>query len=146
MNHFMLPKASTGNTQGASYGVNSMKLLIDGCISHGAQKCDLEAKVFGGGHVLRMRETEDSVPRINIRFTLDYLQNEGIPIVAHDVGGYAAREVYFFTDSGRALIKRMNKTGLRLEDHSIIQNDELLLEFLTTDPAPLLDAHGYRLL
>jgi chemotaxis protein CheD len=88
-----------------------MELLINECMKQGAERRRLEAKVFGGGHVLQTRESDDNVPQSNIRFALTFLDTENIPIVARDLGGYEAREIYFFTDSGRILLKRMSRAG-----------------------------------
>ena len=35
---------------------------------------------------------------------------EGIPVVAEDLGGTAARQVVFHTDSGKALMRRLPAT------------------------------------
>jgi chemotaxis protein CheD len=111
MNHFMLP--SGADCVGcARYGVQAMELLINACMKAGADRRRLEAKVFGGGHVLKIRESDSNVPKSNIRFALEFLATEQIPIVSKDVGGYAAREVYFFTDTGRTLLKRLTPTGI----------------------------------
>jgi chemotaxis receptor (MCP) glutamine deamidase CheD len=111
MNHFMLPASAAGEAVSARYGVHAMELLINDCMRAGADRRGLEAKVFGGGHVLRMRETDGNVPQSNIKFALHFLRTEGIPIVSSDLGGYAAREVYFFTDTGRTMLKRLSATG-----------------------------------
>ncbi|MGI4791604.1 MAG: chemoreceptor glutamine deamidase CheD [Janthinobacterium lividum] len=111
MNHFMLPACSSGDAVSARYGVHAMELLINDCMHAGADRNHLEAKVFGGGHVLRMRETDGNVPQSNIKFALHFLEMENIPIVSRDLGGYAAREIYFFTDSGRTMLKRLLATG-----------------------------------
>ena len=110
MNHFMLPASVEGQQDNARYGVQAMELLINACMKQGADRNRLEAKVFGGGHVLRVRENADNVPRSNIRFALAFLQTEGIPIASRDLGGYVGREIYFFTDTGRTLLKRMQST------------------------------------
>ena len=110
MNHFMLPASAEGEAAGSRYGIQAMELLINACMKRGADRSRLEAKVFGGGHVLRIRESADNVPKSNIRFALEFLQTECIPIISRDVGGYVGREIYFFTDSGRTLLKRMQST------------------------------------
>ena len=110
MNHFMLPASAEGEESSARYGVQAMELLINACMKKGADRSRLEAKVFGGGHVLRMRESADNVPRSNIRFALEFLHTENIPIVSRDLGGYVGREIFFFTDSGKTLLKRMQST------------------------------------
>jgi chemotaxis protein CheD len=57
--------------------------------------------------VLRIRRSEQDIPQSNIRFVRSFLESENIPIVSSDLGGETAREVYFFTDSGRVLLKRL---------------------------------------
>lgn len=108
MNHFMLPDGG-GEEASARYGVHAMELLINSCMNLGADRRRVEAKLFGGGHVLQMRESENNVPRSNIRFALEFLQKETIPIITKDLGGYHAREVLFFTDTGKVLLKKMDR-------------------------------------
>ena len=110
LNHFMLPASSDGEPSSSRYGVQAMELLINACMKQGADRARLEAKVFGGGHVLRIRESADNVPRSNIRFALEFLQIENIPVVSRDVGGYVGREIFFYTDTGKILLKRMQST------------------------------------
>jgi len=112
MNHFMLPEGRENSLICTSYGVHAMELLINQCMQMGADRRNLEAKVFGGGHVLRTRETQDSVPKSNIRFAKSFLLTERIPIISDNVGGYAAREVLFFSDTGKALIRKLAETGI----------------------------------
>lgn len=111
MNHFMLPTGGQDETASARYGVHAMELLINACMRWGADRQRLEAKVFGGAHVLQVRESANSVPQCNIRFALKFLEAEQIPIISRDLGGYAAREVLFFTDTGRTLLRRLQRTG-----------------------------------
>ena len=124
MNHFLLPSGSSGEAVSARYGVHAMELLINECMKQGADRSALEAKVFGGGHVLRVRETDGNVPQSNIRFALGFLETEGIPVVSRDLGGYAAREVYFFTDTGRILLKRLSETGAVADDRAALEREE----------------------
>lgn len=110
MNHFILPD-SLGEDLSARYGVHAMELLINRCMQEGADRRRLEAKVFGGGHVLKTLEHGNSIPRKNILFALSFLQTECIPVVSQDVGGYAARKVAFYTDTGQVFLKRLTETG-----------------------------------
>lgn len=111
MNHFMLPAGNGEEASSARYGVHAMELLINECMQRGADRRLMEAKVFGGGHVLKIRETDGNVPQSNIRFATDFLTLESIPVVSKDIGGYSAREIYFFTDSGKILLKRLASTS-----------------------------------
>jgi len=115
MNHFMLPAPpnGTGGEEPGRYGVHAMELLIGDIQKLGGERARLEAKVFGGGHVLRIRESDTGVPQLNIRFIREFLRTEGIPLLAEDLGGYAARYVLFDTASGTARVKRLG--GLEVQ-------------------------------
>lgn len=112
MNHFMLPRRLGSHGNPASYGVHAMELLINKCMELGAVRSRLEAKVFGGGHVLKIERSATNVPASNIQFALEFLHQERIPVVKKDVGGYAGREVFFFTDTGRTMLRHMEETGI----------------------------------
>ncbi|MGV8776346.1 chemoreceptor glutamine deamidase CheD, partial [Pseudomonas aeruginosa] len=56
MNHFMLPERGLGGdpaSPSARYGSHAMELLINRMLALGASRERLQAKVFGGGSVLR---------------------------------------------------------------------------------------------
>jgi chemotaxis protein CheD len=122
MNHFMLPDTDkeAADLVGASarYGTYAMELLINELVKMGARRGALEAKVFGGGNVLR-NMTVANVGGRNAEFVRKFLDTERIPITARDLNGDYARKVYFFPDSGRVrlkLIKSMhNRTILDRE-------------------------------
>ena len=139
MNHFLLPAGCSGDAVSARYGVHAMEILINECMAHGAAREALEAKVFGGGHVLRMRETDGNVPQSNIKFALRFLETENIPVVSRDLGGYAAREVYFFTDTGRTLLKRLSDTGADSGEMAALERTERARLRPSPRPAPPLD-------
>jgi len=124
MNHFMLPDSADDDAS-ARYGVNAMELLINRCMKKGADRKRLEAKVFGGGHVLKTRVHHASVPQRNIQFALSFLEDESIPILKQDVGGLAARSVLFFTDSGRVFMKRLKATGADAQEVEQVSNQEI---------------------
>lgn len=112
MNHFLLPYSGADEAVSTRYGVHAMELLINECMKAGADRCHLEAKVFGGGHVLRMAASVIDVPTANIRFALEFLDTESIPIRSQDIGGIHPREVYFHTDTGKVLLRRLKPTEI----------------------------------
>ena len=85
-----------------------MEVLINHLLKLGARKERLEAKVFGGGAVLASLASSNVGVR-NAEFVLSYLRLEGIPILANDLLESYPRKVYYFTDSGRVLVKRLNR-------------------------------------
>jgi len=106
MNHFMLPEgADPDNPTSARYGVNAMELLISELMKLGGQRRRFQAKIFGGGHVLKIRESLDGVPQRNIEFVRRFLEFEQVPVVKEDVGGYQPRRVLFNTNSGKVFLK-----------------------------------------
>ena len=110
MNHFLLPNDGSNETglmtESARYGVYAMELLVNHLLKMGANRYRLEAKVFGGGNVLRGM-TVNNVGQRNAEFVLDYLINEGIAINAKDLLGEFPRKVYFFPDTGKVLVKKI---------------------------------------
>jgi chemotaxis protein CheD len=108
MNHFMLPEgADPDNPTSARYGVNAMELLISEIMKLGGTRKRFQAKIFGGGHVLKIRESLDGIPQQNINFVHGFLNSESIPIMSEDLGGYQARRVLFNTHSAKVYLKRL---------------------------------------
>jgi chemotaxis protein CheD len=110
MNHFMLPESGTENgdplSSSARYGTYAMEVLINQLIKLGAKRPNLEAKVFGGGNVMR-HFTVHNIGERNADFALEYLKTEKIRVVAQDLVGIYPRKVYFFPKTGKVLIKRL---------------------------------------
>lgn len=115
MNHFMLPETECGpEAVSARYGSFAMEILINEMMKLGAARSRLQAKVFGGGTVLK-GFTVANVGERNIEFVRNYLAAEHIPIVAEDLGDVYPRKIHFFPRSGRALVKRLAPTHSREE-------------------------------
>lgn len=112
MNHFMLPDAAreAGGPVSASarYGTYAMEMLINQLLKCGARRSGLEAKVFGGGNVLRGM-TQANVGQRNADFVLKFLRTEGIPVVASDLVDVYPRKIYYFPQSGRVLMKKLRE-------------------------------------
>jgi chemotaxis protein CheD len=111
MNHFMLPRSHEDEgpaSASARYGVNAMELLINELIRLGARRGNLEAKVFGGGSVVREIQSLD-VGAMNARFVCSFLRDESIPVVASDLQGTVGRRVRFLPASGRAFVSRLGR-------------------------------------
>jgi chemotaxis protein CheD len=110
MNHFLLPNDGNNETglltESARYGVYAMELLINHLLKMGASRNCMEAKVFGGGNVLRGLKL-NNVGQRNATFVLEYLHNESIPVVAKDLLDEFPRKVYFFPDTGNVLVKKI---------------------------------------
>jgi len=109
MNHFMLPDggdASSPVSASMRYGTYAMEVLINDLLKAGARRENLEAKVFGGGAVLR-GFTAINVGERNAAFVIDYLRAEKLRVVAEDLNDIYPRKVYFFPRTGKVLVKKL---------------------------------------
>ncbi|MEJ2793571.1 chemoreceptor glutamine deamidase CheD [Iodobacter sp. LRB] len=110
MNHFMLPEAADEATAMAGlatrYGTYAMEMLINQIMKMGGSKSSLEAKVFGGGNVLR-GFTVSNIGQKNVDFVRSFLDLERIPVVSEDLLDIFPRKVYFFPQTGRVLVKKL---------------------------------------
>lgn len=107
MNHFMLPRGSSNDGDPTRFGVHAMDCLIGAMQKLGGDRRRFVAKVFGGAHVLAIRESTAGVPQQNIEFVREFLREEGFRVLNEDVGGYHPRHVHFHTVTGRAFVKRV---------------------------------------
>ncbi|MES2901770.1 MAG: chemoreceptor glutamine deamidase CheD [Pseudomonadota bacterium] len=110
MNHFMLPDgggdAHSPVSASMRYGTYAMEVLINDLLKAGARRENMEAKVFGGGAVLR-GFTAINVGERNAEFVISYLKTEKIRVLAEDLNDVHPRKVYFFPRSGKVLVKKL---------------------------------------
>ncbi len=116
MNHFMLP--SGGDTDGPAsasmrYGTQAMEILINQLLKAGAQRANLEAKVFGGGRVLSGMQALNVGER-NAAFVREYLRAEKIPVAAADLNDIHPRKVAYFPRTGKVLVKKLEAADSKL--------------------------------
>lgn len=123
MNHFMLPHSDNDPQNpvsvSARYGTYAMEMLINHLIKLGAKRNNFEAKVFGGGNVLR-GFTVANVGARNADFVLDFLHTERIKIVAEDLLDIYPRKVYYFPKTGRVLIKKLKS----VHNNTIVEREK----------------------
>lgn len=115
MNHYMLPSSTDvlHKQDPTRYGLQAMEVLMGSMQKLGARRDRIVAKLFGGGHVLNTTDSDASVPARNIAFIQQYVREEKLQVVAQDLGGYLPRAVHFYTQTGKALIKRLGEGAIR---------------------------------
>jgi chemotaxis protein CheD len=133
MNHFMLPgndgpagKDADPVGLAGRYGAFAMEQLINELIKRGGRKVNFEAKVFGGGQVLR-NMTSINIGERNAQFVEHFLRTEGIRIGARDLLDVHPRRVAFFPVTGRALCKKLAQA-----DASLVAAEQQYTARLTT--------------
>ena len=107
MNHFLQPEGDDSQTGSQKYGAYAMECLINGLLRQGAYRDSLQAKVFGGA---QMMQGIGDIGARNAAFVQSFLRAEGIPIVAHDVGGTKARRLKFWPTTGAVKLKWLANT------------------------------------
>jgi chemotaxis protein CheD len=110
MNHFMLPSPKehrSGDAWGGEstrYGSFAMEQMINEILKR------------GGG---RIYDGNIDVGARNAEWVLRYIETEGYPLAKSDLGDVFPRKVYYFTDSGRVLMKRLE----RLKNRTIVDRE-----------------------
>lgn len=133
MNHFMLPdsaKADKDNpvSESMRYGTYAMEVLINELLRNGARRENLEAKIFGGGNVLRSF-TANNVGERNAAFVKKFLKDEGIQITSEDLLDIYPRKVYYFPKTGRVLVKKLKQ----LNNYTLVKREEAYSSKLKTN-------------
>lgn len=120
MNHFMLPQSETGmwsgDAQSMRFGNYAMEKLINELMKAGCRRENLEAKVFGGANVI---QSSTLVGSANSEFVLRYLEQEGIPCVAQDLGGVLPRRIHYSAFDGRVIRRLLSNA-----DNAAVANFE----------------------
>jgi chemotaxis protein CheD len=113
INHFLLPEDPSRGPSGAAstrYGLYALERLINTLTRNGARRRSLEVKIFGGGQVL---SSKTDIGRLNIEFVRRYLEEEGLAIVAEDVGQSYARRLRYHPLTGAATVRRVLVADLK---------------------------------
>jgi chemotaxis protein CheD len=120
MNHFMLPepkeKAHDSWGESTRYGSYAMESLINEIIKQGGLKSRLELKLFGAGKIY---DGQMDVGARNSEWVLNYARTEGLSVAGHDLGDVYPRKIYYFTESGRVLMKKIE----RIKNRTIFERE-----------------------
>lgn len=133
MNHFMLPDSAKADkdspvSESMRYGTYAMEVLINQLLRNGARRENLEAKIFGGGNVLRSFTTNNVGDR-NAEFVKKYLKDEGIKVTGEDLLDIYPRKVYYFPKTGKVLVKKLKQ----LNNYTLVKREEAYSSKLKTN-------------
>jgi chemotaxis protein CheD len=107
INHFLLPQAPPcAQVLARPYVYADLAIagLIENLLGLGSQPRHLEAKVFGGAHLLGSPAGDGPGSR-NVRAALDRLKAASIPVVAQDLSGPRGRKIHYNTQSNEVLVR-----------------------------------------
>ncbi len=118
MNHFLLGNRRyardipVSSTEAGRYGVHAMELLINEMMRLGANRKTLRAKAFGGATIMSNKAEAGNfvcVGEVNARFIREFLSNEGIPLLAEDLGGEKGRVIHFSNGDYTVLVRKIER-------------------------------------
>jgi chemotaxis protein CheD len=124
MNHFMLPDSAAADkdspvSESMRYGTYAMEVLINQLLRNGARRENLEAKIFGGGNVLKSFTTMNVGDR-NAIFVRKFLKEERIKVTGEDLLDIYPRKVYYFPKSGKVLVKKLKN----MHNDTLVKREE----------------------
>jgi chemotaxis protein CheD len=124
MNHFMLPDSASADkdspvSESMRYGTYAMEVLINQLLRNGARRENLEAKIFGGGNVLKSFTTMNVGDR-NAIFVRKFLKEERIRVTSEDLLDIYPRKVYYFPKTGRVLVKKLKN----MHNDTLVKREE----------------------
>ncbi|WP_296432885.1 chemotaxis protein CheD, partial [Yoonia sp.] len=111
MNHFLLATSTLAESDDLKYGINAIELLINRLLKSGAERCHLQAKLFGGA---RMTDHARDIGAGNAAFAKEFLEREGITCVSSSLGGEQARRVQFVPTTGAA--RQLQIAGMAVDE------------------------------
>jgi chemotaxis protein CheD len=126
MNHFLLASHRYPRqmplclSDAGRYGIHSMELIINGMMKLGASRQRIQAKAFGGSSMLPASGTPGDfacVGEVNCRFIVEFLKNDGIPLISSDLGGSRGRVVLFDATDYTVYVRRMKAIAPKVIDH-----------------------------
>ena len=135
MNHIMSSrKEYTASEQvcyqeDGKYGFCAMDLLIREMMQKGAVFKNMRAKIFGGASLFKPYNEctiEYCVGEENIRFVMNYLKINSIPIVSKAVGGEYGKVIRFYSDNYTVKVRKIEKRSTPV----LIQKDNEAWETL----------------
>jgi chemotaxis protein CheD len=110
--HGILPRSPRGvmGEEGYRYVDFAISDLARRFDAAGANRSEVQVKVFGGGDVLPVLAGPSrlgTVGRQNLNVALEVLQQEGFGIAAQDLGDTIGRVIQFDTGTGEVLLRRL---------------------------------------
>jgi chemotaxis protein CheD len=110
--HGILPRCPPGldENEGFRYVDFAIRELVNRLEGCGASRVAIQIKVFGGADVLpvgSMNSQKMTVGSQNWRMALEVIENEGMKVIASDLGGTAGRTIHFNTGTGEVFLRRL---------------------------------------
>lgn len=104
MNHFMLPRCGRDEQPSNKYGDVAISALLERMINHGASPEGIEAIVSGGGNLLQINGTRQSIGHANVECAIEVLTQMKMNVQHCYTGLQHGRKLMFDTLEGSVRI------------------------------------------
>jgi chemotaxis protein CheD len=111
MNHYVLPHAPAGEIS-LRYGDVAIDALWHAMERLGAKRRRTRAKMFGGAAVLPFGN-DGTIGDRNVRMAMEWLSENGIPLLAAHTGGHVGLQIRFNTGDGGVSVRQINQRAGR---------------------------------
>lgn len=111
INHFMLPLWNGQGLASPRYGNIAVNKLVEEMEAIGCRRSNMEAKIFGGGEVLEMKQANFKIGERNADLAVKLLKQLGIKIKAQSTGGKNGRKILFNTGTGEVRMKYIGNSN-----------------------------------
>jgi chemotaxis methyl-accepting protein methylase/chemotaxis receptor (MCP) glutamine deamidase CheD len=117
LNHFLVPSGLGREDRPNLYGITSIRSLIEQVFQLGAERSDLQARIFGGGSILKPLEDLFTIGAENVKIAREILAEFDIPVVNDFIGAECGIRISFNTFSGEvSVICFDHESGRRYEE------------------------------
>ncbi len=121
LNHFMI-----SNPEEMKDEAQNIELLLEGLYKLGSKKKNIEAKIIGGSVLCE----EDEIPALaNVRFAEEFLAAEKIRISNTSTGGNMIREVYYYPQKFKLLIRKIQPPNDILNSQILAYRESLQTKY-----------------
>lgn len=106
--HIMLGKSERGaDVNPLRFADKATEAMLEKMQRFGCKQENIQAKIFGGASMFSGLSKELQVGEKNIAAVREKLRQEGIRIVAEDVGGNQGRSIWFDTSDGSVVVGKV---------------------------------------
>jgi len=117
--HAVLPYYAEGRSSDfySRYVDSSIIFLLKQYAKHNIDKSEIDIKIFGGSDMFKISGciNNESVGRQNILAAIETIKSQNLQVTASDVGGCMGRKVIFESNSGKVLMKMINRINDDME-------------------------------
>lgn len=121
--HYALPDRShafNSSRSDLNFGDLAIMKLHQEMLNLAGGECpDMVAKVVGGANVVSELTHATAIGNLNVEVAFNILKKLNIKVIGQDVGGKLGRKIYFYTESGRLRVAKMDSTDPELDSKII---------------------------